>query len=232
MDSSSFQSRWTTLREDEIERPNGYAGSYAVIVKRRAPLVIPWDGEELHLVRQWRYPTAAWSIEFPQGTLSGPPGATQQPEHDDPPHVIAATELKEELGMTAAELTAMYSNKSWDWGKGHAAFFRDDGGFWAWTGEGSYAEGTWKANNLGVLCFSAFWTSPQGRFPARTCFAHLVGANGTIYQRKLPNGEWALFEHTPPQPGDAGTALVDKNLVLGNFVALRKRQAEDGAAPD
>lgn len=99
-----FQSRWTTLREDEIERPNGYAGSYAVIVKRRAALVIPWDGEELHLVRQWRYPTAAWSIEFPQGTLSGPPGATQQPDHDDPPHVIAATELKEELGMTAAEL--------------------------------------------------------------------------------------------------------------------------------
>lgn len=99
-----FQSRWTTLREDDIVRPNGYAGSYAVIEKRRAALVIPWDGEELHLVKQWRYPTAGWSIEFPQGTLNGPPGATQQPEHDEDPEVTARTELKEELGFAAGTL--------------------------------------------------------------------------------------------------------------------------------
>ncbi|MEH3053037.1 MAG: NUDIX hydrolase [Patulibacter minatonensis] len=99
-----FQSRWTTLREDEIERPNGYAGSYAVIEKRRAALVIPWDGEELHLVRQWRYPLGQWSIEFPQGTLNGPPGSTSQPEHDEEPELVARTELKEELGITAGSL--------------------------------------------------------------------------------------------------------------------------------
>ncbi len=99
-----FQSRWTTLREDEIERPGGYAGSYAVIEKRRAALVIPWDGEHLHLVRQWRYPIAAWSIEFPQGTINGPAGATAQPEHDEEPEVTARTELKEELGFSAGTL--------------------------------------------------------------------------------------------------------------------------------
>jgi 8-oxo-dGTP pyrophosphatase MutT (NUDIX family) len=99
-----FQSRWTTLREDEIERPNGYAGSYAVIEKRRAALVVPWDGEHLHLVRQWRYPLAAWSIEFPQGTINGPADTAKQPDHDEHPEVTARTELKEELGLTAGSL--------------------------------------------------------------------------------------------------------------------------------
>ncbi|MDQ8043449.1 MAG: NUDIX hydrolase [Solirubrobacteraceae bacterium] len=99
-----FESRWTTLREDQIERPGGYEGSYAVIEKRRAALVIPWDGEHLHLVRQWRYPTGAWSIEFPQGTLNGDPGATRQPDEDEVPEIVARTELKEELGFTAGAL--------------------------------------------------------------------------------------------------------------------------------
>jgi 8-oxo-dGTP pyrophosphatase MutT (NUDIX family) len=99
-----FQSRWTTLLEDEIERPGGLRGSYAVIEKRRAALIVPWDGERLHLVRQWRYPTKAWSIEFPQGTISAPDGADRQPEQDEEPEVIARTELKEELGFTAGRL--------------------------------------------------------------------------------------------------------------------------------
>lgn len=99
-----FESRWTTLREDTIVRPGGQTGSYAVIEKRRAALIVPWDGEQLHLVRQWRYPTAAWSIEFPQGTISAPEGADRQPEADEDPEVIARTELAEELGFTAGRL--------------------------------------------------------------------------------------------------------------------------------
>ncbi|MBJ7470042.1 MAG: NUDIX hydrolase [Solirubrobacteraceae bacterium] len=100
----AFQNRWTTLREDEIERPGGLVGSYAVIEKRRAALVVPWDGELLHMVRQWRYPTAAWSIEFPQGTISGPEGSDVQPEHDEDPELVARTELREELGFSAGTL--------------------------------------------------------------------------------------------------------------------------------
>lgn len=99
-----FESRWTTLREDQIERPGGAAGSYAVIDKRRAALIVPWDGELLHLVRQWRHPTAAWSIEFPQGTINGAPDATTQPEHDEDPETVARTELREELGFAAGKL--------------------------------------------------------------------------------------------------------------------------------
>lgn len=99
-----FESRWTTLREDAIERPGGVPGSYAVIVKRRAALIVPWDGRRLHLVRQWRYPTAAWSVEFPQGTIDGGAGAERQPEHDEVPEVVARAELHEELGFTAGTL--------------------------------------------------------------------------------------------------------------------------------
>ncbi len=99
-----FESRWTTLREDQIERPGGLVGSYAVVEKRRAALVVPWDGELLHMVRQWRYPTASWSIEFPQGTINGAPGDTTQPEHDEDPETVARTELREELGFRAGKL--------------------------------------------------------------------------------------------------------------------------------
>lgn len=99
-----FESRWTTLRDDEIERPGGHRGQYSVIEKRRAALVIPWDGKLLHLVRQWRYPTAQWSIEFPQGTISGHPDAVIQPEHDGDPEYVARAELREELGLRAGSL--------------------------------------------------------------------------------------------------------------------------------
>lgn len=99
-----FESRWTTLREDEIERPGGVPGSYAVVDKRRAALIVPWDGEFLHLVRQWRYPTAAWSVEFPQGTINGAAGDVRQPEHDEVPEVVARAELREELGFQAGTL--------------------------------------------------------------------------------------------------------------------------------
>lgn len=99
-----FESRWTTLREDEIVRPGGVVGQYAVIEKRRAALIVPWDGEFLHLVRQWRYPTAAWSVEFPQGTINGGAGDVRQPAHDEVPEVVARAELREELGFQAGTL--------------------------------------------------------------------------------------------------------------------------------
>jgi len=91
----AFQSPWTTLVEDEIERPGGTIGSYAVVMKPRAALVIVWDGEHLHLVRQYRYPLKAWSVEFCQGTVN---------EGGMTPEEIAHTELREELGVRAASL--------------------------------------------------------------------------------------------------------------------------------
>ncbi len=103
-----FESRWTRLREDEIVRPNGYTGQYAVIEKPRAALVIPWDGTHLHLVRQWRYPIARWSVEFPQGTVAGPVDGLS-PREDPDPEEVARLELREELGITAGALVQLGS---------------------------------------------------------------------------------------------------------------------------
>lgn len=99
-----FENRWTRLREDEIVRPTGYEGRYAVIEKPRAALVMPWDGERLHLVRQWRYPVAQWSVEFPQGTVAGPAGGDAAFGGEVDPPAVARQELREELGISPGDL--------------------------------------------------------------------------------------------------------------------------------
>jgi 8-oxo-dGTP pyrophosphatase MutT (NUDIX family) len=58
--------------------------------------VIPWDGERLHLVGQWRYPVASFCWEFPQGALHDRP--------DAPMEEVARTELAEETGLRAGKL--------------------------------------------------------------------------------------------------------------------------------
>ena len=91
-----YSNRWLTLREDRIRRLDGVEGVYSVVEKPPFALVIPWDGEHLHLVGQWRYPVGRFCWEFPQGSLQ-----------DDPERAIeevAAIELAEETGLRAGRL--------------------------------------------------------------------------------------------------------------------------------
>ena len=90
-----YENRWLRLREDEIERPAG-PGIYAVIEKPQAALVIPFDGERLHLVGQWRYTVEQDGWEFPQGALHDVPDATGED--------VARVELLEETGFRAGTL--------------------------------------------------------------------------------------------------------------------------------
>lgn len=131
--------------------------------------------------------------------------------------------------LSAAELRAMYSGKSWSWGKGGAALFRADGGFWAWTTT-SYAPGTWTASDSGKLCFSAIWTNAKYASPARTCFAHAM-YNGRIFQRKVPKGDWYLFSHAVPRDGDAILSLVTDDLVTERYLALKQQLLSGIEAP-
>jgi 8-oxo-dGDP phosphatase len=91
-----YRNNWLTLREDDIRRPDGSSGIYAVIDKPTYALVIPRDGDGFHLVEQFRYPLGMRRWEFPQGT------APDQ-EHLDP-RELAARELREETGLRAASL--------------------------------------------------------------------------------------------------------------------------------
>jgi 8-oxo-dGDP phosphatase len=94
-----YRNKWMTVREDDILRPDGSPGIYAVVDKPTYALVIPHDGDRFHLVEQFRYPLGLRRWEFPQGT------APDQ-EHLEPSE-LAARELREETGLRATDLTAL-----------------------------------------------------------------------------------------------------------------------------
>lgn len=92
-----YVNSWMTVREDAIRRADGSAGIYGVVDKPDYALVIPLDGERLHLVEQYRYPLGLRRWEFPQGT------APDRAELDA--GELAARELREETGLRAGRLT-------------------------------------------------------------------------------------------------------------------------------
>lgn len=93
-----YRNNWLTLREDDIVRPDGSTGVYAVVDKPTYALVIPYDPDQdrFHLVEQFRYPLGLRRWEFPQGT------APEQ-EHMDP-IALAHRELREETGLRAESM--------------------------------------------------------------------------------------------------------------------------------
>ena len=91
-----YANSWMTVREDSFRRDDGTEGIYGVIDKPTAALVIPRDGDRLHLVEQFRYPVGDRRWEFPMGT------APDLAELD--PAQLAARELEEETGLVAGRL--------------------------------------------------------------------------------------------------------------------------------
>lgn len=91
-----YRNAWMRVREDALRRPDGSDGIYGVVDKPAYALVIPLEGDRLHLVEQFRYPLGLRRWEFPQGT------APDQVEAE--PADLAARELREETGLTAGIL--------------------------------------------------------------------------------------------------------------------------------
>jgi len=91
-----YANPWISLREDRIEHADGSPGLYSVVDKPDFAIVLPLDGDGFHLVEQYRYPVGCRSWEFPSGAF--PAGVTGSPEE------MAAAELAEETGFTAARL--------------------------------------------------------------------------------------------------------------------------------
>ena len=94
-----YRNNWMTLREDDIRRPDGSPGIYAVVDKPTYALVIPCDGDRIHLVEQFRYALGLRRWEFPQGTA--PELAHLEPAE------LAERELREETGLRAATMTVL-----------------------------------------------------------------------------------------------------------------------------
>ena len=112
-------------------------------------------------------------------------------------------QVSETRPLTVEDIHDLYGNRTWLWDDG-AGYF-DGGGrrrFTAFSGSGatgSYADGRWYARDPGRACFTARWFASDGNGVATTCFEHKSDGQ-TIWQRRLPNGQWYVFGHVPPRP--------------------------------
>ena len=91
-----YRNRWMRVREDEILRSNGEKGIYGVVEKHDGAIILPIDEERIWLVEQFRYAIQERSLELPQGSWE---------KEVENPEDLARGELKEELGLAAAEMT-------------------------------------------------------------------------------------------------------------------------------
>ena len=89
------RNHWMRLREDEILRSNGQKGIYGVVEKDDAAIILPIDKGRVWLVEQFRYTIEERALELPQGAW--------EMEIDDPEE-LARGELREELGLNAADM--------------------------------------------------------------------------------------------------------------------------------
>lgn len=91
-----YKNPWMKVREDGVEFSNGHQGIYGVVEKDHFALIVPFDGTHFHLVKQFRYPTNNYSVEFPQGKHENNPSIN--------PIDLANAELEEEIGLTALSM--------------------------------------------------------------------------------------------------------------------------------
>jgi ADP-ribose pyrophosphatase len=91
-----YRNHWMRVREDEILRTNGEKGIYGVVEKHDGAIILPIEGERIWLVEQFRYTIHQRALELPQG------GWEMEIEN---PEDLARGELREEIGMDAAEMT-------------------------------------------------------------------------------------------------------------------------------
>lgn len=92
---TTYRNAWMTVREDAVEYADGTGGIYGVVEKPDFAVVVPQreDGR-ICLVEQYRYPIGRRCWELPQGAWpAGGSGAAVD---------LAATELREETGLTAS----------------------------------------------------------------------------------------------------------------------------------
>ncbi len=97
-----YRNHWMRVREDDILRSNGKKGIYGVVEKDDGAIILPIDHGRIWLVEQFRYTIQERALELPQGGWE---------RSIDNPEELARGELKEELGLHAAEMTYL----GWNW---------------------------------------------------------------------------------------------------------------------
>jgi 8-oxo-dGDP phosphatase len=87
------------IREDTVRRSDGSTGTYTVVDSADIVLIVPVDGDRLHLVEQYRHPVGGRRWEFPSGSVDERVDADAQ--------AVAARELREETGLLAGGFTSL-----------------------------------------------------------------------------------------------------------------------------
>ena len=95
---SIYQNRYLSLTEDVLVTDYGDQVTYGIVRKEPFSIVIPWDGERVLLVGQYRPTAEIYSWEFPMGHAES-----------DTPLVAAKRELEEETGLSAIQIKQLGS---------------------------------------------------------------------------------------------------------------------------
>jgi ADP-ribose pyrophosphatase len=95
-----YKSPWCAFRVDGVELPDGARIEYGVLESGGYAAVVPVTGKgDVALVRQWRQPLEAFTLELPSGGVD----AGEEPER------AARRELFEETGYRAEKLEHLTS---------------------------------------------------------------------------------------------------------------------------
>lgn len=88
----AYQDPWLTVRRDEVTRPDGTPGSYAMVKLKPGVCVVAIDDDQnVHLTEEFHYAVGRITLEGVSGGI--------EPEHDAVE--TAHKELEEELGIRA-----------------------------------------------------------------------------------------------------------------------------------
>ena len=95
-----YKNPWCAFRVDDVELPDGTRIEYGVLESGGFAAIVPVTrGGDVVLVRQWRQPLGAFTLELPSGGVD----AGEEPE------LAARRELFEETGFGAKELEHLAS---------------------------------------------------------------------------------------------------------------------------
>jgi len=90
-----YQGKVFSIRQDQVELPNGKTMKVDIVQHHGAVVILPIDEDKnIWFVRQYRHPAGEHLLELPAGTLD--PGEV--------PLDCAHREIREEIGMTAEHI--------------------------------------------------------------------------------------------------------------------------------
>ena len=89
-----YKNAWLEVSEDQVVRPDGKAGAFATVRMKPGVSVLAMDDlAQVYLTSEYKYALERESIEVVSGGI----------DEDEPPPVAARRELREELGIEAAQ---------------------------------------------------------------------------------------------------------------------------------